>query len=50
MENVITKWHRFETWIVKKGMCYYKVGQVWCMYYKGSQVLLQSETGLMHAF
>ena len=31
--------------IIKKGKCYYKLGQVWCMHYKEGQVLLQSGTG-----
>ena len=47
--SVITKWDRFTACIKKKVQCYYKVGQVCCIHYKKSLVLLQSVTGLLHA-
>ena len=49
MSSVITKWYKFDVWIIKKDKCYYKVGQLWYIYCKEGQPLLQSGTGLMHA-
>ena len=46
--SVITKWDRFTACIMKKVQCYYKVGQICCMYYKEGPVLLQSGTDLLH--
>ena len=48
MSSVITKWYKFGVWIMKKDKHYYKVGQLWYMYCKEGQPLLQSGTGLMY--